>query len=268
MIKHMLSSALFAGFAVGLLTALLQYAFVEKDILLAEQYESGALVHFAPGPGAEGHVAMGAGNTAATETGAPAGTADEMPATSTAAENTEAGHDQDKHQADAETPPLQRHAKTVFFAIVTYTGYALLLVAAYAFAGQFGQQISVQTGLLWGLAGFAAFQLAPALGLEPEMPGTPSANLDTRQWWWVATALTTVAGLGLLAYGKGLVARLAGVALLALPHAIGAPELDSYSGVTPPELASSFAARTLGVGLIAWVTLGGLLAWFWTGKET
>jgi len=60
------------------------------------------------------------------------------------------------------------------------------------------------------------------------------------------------------------VPRLAGVVLLALPHLVGAPELEGFGGVVPPELASAFAARSLGVGLIAWVTLGWLLAWFWT----
>ena len=44
--KHMLSSALFAGFVAGLIFALLQYLFVEPDILLSERYETGELVHF------------------------------------------------------------------------------------------------------------------------------------------------------------------------------------------------------------------------------
>ena len=44
--KHMLSSALVAGFAAGLLCALLQFLLVQPKILLAEGYESGELVHF------------------------------------------------------------------------------------------------------------------------------------------------------------------------------------------------------------------------------
>ena len=146
MIKHMLSSALIAGFAVGVLVALLQYGFLEKDILLAEDYESGAKVHFQ-------------GVTA------PA---------------VVAAHDMNA-MAEAEVSSLARHALTVLFAGVTYVGYALLIVAAYAVAGQLGYPVPVQTGLLWGLAGFVVFQMAPAMGLQPDLPGTPSADLDARQ---------------------------------------------------------------------------------------
>ena len=44
--KHMLSSALVAGFAAGLLCALLQFLLVQPKIVLAERYEAGELVHF------------------------------------------------------------------------------------------------------------------------------------------------------------------------------------------------------------------------------
>ena len=47
MTKHMLASALFAGFAAALLAALLHFAFLERNILLAEHYEAGELQHFA-----------------------------------------------------------------------------------------------------------------------------------------------------------------------------------------------------------------------------
>lgn len=46
MIRNMVSSALAAGVAAWLLAALLHFAFVQKFILLAEDYESGAAVHF------------------------------------------------------------------------------------------------------------------------------------------------------------------------------------------------------------------------------
>ena len=227
MIKQMVTSAMIAGFAVGLLVALLQYGFLEKDILRAEDYESGAKVHFQ-------------GVTATLGV---------------------AGHDR-MAMAEGDASPLARHALTVLFAGVIYVGYALLMVAAYAVAGQLGYPVSLQAGLLWGLAGFFVFQMAPAMGLQPDLPGTPSAELDARQWWWLGTVVMTAAGLAVLTYARGIV-RLAGLGLMVVPHIVGAPELGTYAGVVPPELAAAVAARTLGIGLVAWVTMGGVLAWLW-----
>lgn len=258
MIYRMLSSALFAGFAAGLLAALLQYSFDEKLILLAERYESGELVHF--------QSAAPAGHDHSAATAAPADGTQAMPAAPAepAADAAATGHDH--AAAEEEVSPLKRHGLTVLFAILVYSGYALILVAAYATAEQWGYQPSVRDGLLWGLAGFAALQLAPAMGLEPELPGTPAADLDARQIWWLGTAIATAAGLGLMAFGRNALVKAVGVVLLALPHLIGAPELESFAGVVPPELASEFAARSLGVGLCVWVFLGAVLARFWSAR--
>lgn len=232
--KHMLSSALFAGFAAGLLCALLQYLLVEPKILLAERYESRELVHF---------------QGLATET--PSAPGMSVPA----------GHDRD--HAAAEPSASTRHGLTVFFAALIYCGYGLVMMAAIQLAEQFGVKFGLAQGILWGLAGFACFQLMPALGLEPELPGTPAADLTARQMWWGGTAICTAFGLWFLAYGSALWQRVIGVAVLALPHIWGAPELAAFGGVVPPELASSFAARSLGVGMITWMTLGGLLVTLW-----
>ena len=241
MTKHMLTSAVFAGFVAGLLAALLQFAFLEKPILLAEKYESRELVHF-----------QGVAVAAVTDMSMPAKPAPDA-AAPTSQLQTGAG----------ETSPVMRYLLSVLFAALIYTSYGLVMVAGFALANQFGRRVALQQGLLWGLAGFAAFQMVPALGMAPELPGILAAPLGARQFWWAASAVATVAGLGLLGYGRGLVPWGAALVLLVLPHVIGAPELDGYSGIVPPELAASFAARSLGVGLIAWVTLGGLLAWFW-----
>ena len=47
MIQRMLASALIAGFAAGLLAAVLHFALIQELIFLGEKYETGALVHFA-----------------------------------------------------------------------------------------------------------------------------------------------------------------------------------------------------------------------------
>jgi cobalt transporter subunit CbtA len=139
----------------------------------------------------------------------------------------------------------------------------LVLIAGIQLAEGMGLTLGPAQGLLWGLAGFLAFQLMPALGLEPELPGTPAADLNARQIWWVATAVCTVIGLWFTAYGTALWQRALGIVVLVAPHVWGAPELEGFGGVVPPELASSFAARSLAVGLVTWAVLGGLTLKFW-----
>ena len=255
MIQRMLASALFAGFAAGLLAALLHFAFVQKLILLAEQYETGALVHFQGVVPADSLASHSVDATAATESVAPA---DDTQMTEAV------GHDQ---EAD-ETSALERNGFTALFYGLTYVGYALLMVAGFALAEQFGRKVEVRQGLFWGLAGFAALQLAPAMGLAPELPGTVAADLAARQLWWAGTVLATMAGLGALAFGRGSVRWVFAIALLAAPHLIGAPHPEGFSGITPPELASEFAAHSLGVALIAWLALGVFATRLWVGKTT
>lgn len=235
--KHMLSSALFAGFAAGLLCALLQYIFVQPDILLAERYEAGDLTHFAGVVASDGHAHdHGSVDTA------------------------EAAHE---HGDAAPMPALQRQGLTVLFAVLTYSGYGLVLLAAIQMAEQFGVKIGLAQGVLWGLAGFLCFQMMPAMGLAPELPGTPGPDLTARQIWWAATAIATAVGLWFIAYGGAIWQRILGAGVLAAPHVWGAPTAPGFAGVAPPELASAFAAHSLGVGMITWMVLGGLLITFW-----
>lgn len=252
MIQKMLASALFAGVVAGLLAALLQFAFIQKPLLLAEEYESGRLVHFQGVAPAEGsHVA------ATVE-------ADQATHDATA-------HDADNHEdgADGAAPSaLKRNALTGLFLILVYTAYAALLVAGFGLALVYGRRIGAREGLLWGISGYAAFQLAPALGLAPELPGMLAAEVGARHVWWVGTVLATATGLGLLAYGRGGIAVALALALMAAPHLIGAPTVETYAGMAPPELAASFAARVLGVGLVVWAVLGWTAGALWSKEIT
>jgi cobalt transporter subunit CbtA len=261
MIKRMVTSAVFAGLAAGLLAALLHFAFVQKLILLGEQYETGVMVHFggvvASGEAGHDHAAMTPEEMAAMAPDTTTAAAPEVGAA-------EAGHEHHKHVPAAEGEGGPRNALTSLFFGVVYVSYGLILAAGFGVAETFGKKITLREGLLWGLGGFVAFQLAPAMGLEPDLPGTMAADLAARQLWWWGTAIATIAGLGLIGYGKGLPAYGLAVLLIALPHIIGAPELDGYSGVAPPELASAFAARGLGVGLTVWAVLGALTGYFWS----
>lgn len=237
----MLAGGLIAGFAAGLLAALLHFAFIQDLILLAEDYETGALVHFA-----------GAGH--------------DMGAAAEAGVAPSAGHDHASHfhGSSGEPPGLRRNALTVLFGTLIYAGYGLMLIAGFALAARFGKRIGAREGALWGVAGFAAFQLAPAMGLAPELPGTIAADLGARQIWWAGTVLATAAGIAMLAYGRGGLALVGGLALIAAPHLIGAPRIEGFFGIAPPELGAEFAARVLGVGLVVWTTLGWLAGRLWS----
>lgn len=162
-------------------------------------------------------------------------------------------------QSDRGAPPLAgdwlRHSMTVAFNIVTYTGYGLLLAAMISFASLKGITTTAKQGLIWGLCGYIAVQLAPAIGLPPELPGTIAAEVAQRQLWWISTILASAAGLGLIAFGRSYL-PLTGVVLMAIPHLLGAPHLDTFFGVAPPELAAEFATLSLGAAAAGWVLLG------------
>lgn len=244
MIQRMLTSAFVAGLAAGLLAALLHFAFVQNLILLGEHYETGQIVHF--GTAAAPQAATGHDHT--TPSAAPGADA-------------AAAHDH-----DTPASPLRRNSLTVLFTLLVQTGYGLLLVAGFALAEHFGTRISARDGVLWGGAGFIAFQLAPMMGLAPELPGTPGADLALRQIWWLGTVTATATGIALLAYGRGIALAALAVALLAAPHLIGAPQPDQFAGVAPPELAAAFAARVLGTSLAAWLMLGTVAGHLWAAR--
>ena len=243
MIQKLLASAVVAGGAAGLLAAVLHFAFVQDLILLGEEYESGALVHFT----AEGSTHD------YPEQGATAHDHDDV---------SEASHGHEHDEGDAASA-LVRNGLTVVFSVLVYVAYALILVAGYGLANAFDKRITAREGVLWGLAGFAAFQLFPAMGLAPELPGTIAADLGARQVWWWGTVVASIAGLGLLAYGSSALTILGGIALLAAPHVIGAPTLGEYAGTAPPEIGAAFSARVLGVGLVVWAALGWISGALW-----
>ena len=221
--KNVLVSAVFAGVAAGLIAAALQFMFVIPALLEGELFEQGIRVHF----GADG-----------------------------------------SPQSDRGAPGLGgewgRHAMTIGFNVVTYVGFGFLMVAAMALA-ELRQltTITPKQGLIWGLAGFVAIQLAPAIGLPPVLPGTIGAEVGARQAWWLGTIVASALGLWVLAFGRGGIA-LAGVVLLAVPHLIGAPRLDTFWGVAPPELAAQFVTVSLGSAAVGWTCLGFVAAWCWT----
>lgn len=156
-----------------------------------------------------------------------------------------------------------RDGLSVLLTALIYTGYALILVALMAHAAQRGAVIDARRGMLWGVAGFVAVQLAPAFGLPPEVPGAAAADLADRQLWWGATVIASATAIWLIAFGRDRIAWGAAAVLLLAPHLVGAPQPGAFTGPVPPELAALFAARALGTGLAAWVVLGACAGHFW-----
>ncbi|HTI85871.1 MAG TPA: CbtA family protein [Alphaproteobacteria bacterium] len=220
MITRVLWAAVIAGLIAGAVATAVQLTRLVPLIAIAEEYETAAAAHE--------HAAHADHGDAATAT---ADEADEW-----------------------EPTGWTRPAFTALFNALAGVGYGLLLVAGMTLAGR---PMTPTSGLLWGLAGFLAFAAAPAFGLPPELPGMPAADLVARQSWWIGTAVATAAGLAALAFGSRTV-KAVGVALLVVPHLIGAPHLAEHvagAGV-PAEFAAQFVAASMLSALLFWLALG------------
>ena len=160
-----------------------------------------------------------------------------------------------------------RHLMTLFFNLVTFTGFGFILIAAMALFQKRGFSLSKAEGIVAGVSGFIVFQLAPSVGLPPELPGTISVAVGLKQAWWIMTILSTTVGILLLFLGKYKVVSGAGIIFIIIPHLIGHPKLETYFGVAPPELAAEFASRALAVSLVTWIILGVISSQFWKYLE-
>jgi cobalt transporter subunit CbtA len=167
-------------------------------------------------------------------------------------ENAPAG---DHAEAWSPADGIERTLYTSFGNIVLGIGFALMLVAAFALHGG---EVDGRRGILWGIAGFAVFSLAPALGLPPEVPGAMAAELVARQGWWFATVGATALGLALMVFGRNTAWVVLGAVVLAAPHIIGAPQPEKLGGNVPPELAAHFVAASLVTAAVFWTVLGWL----------
>ena len=154
-----------------------------------------------------------------------------------------------------------RLAMTALVNILAGCAFALLLAAGVSVAPPADWRL----GFAWGVAGFAAFSLAPAAGMPPTLPGSVSAALEARQLWWAGCAAATAGGLAAVVFASAPLARAAGAALILLPHALGAPRAPGTpgagGGALPAELAASFVGASLAASFVFWLTLGGVGAW-------
>jgi cobalt transporter subunit CbtA len=234
MIRNLFAAALIAALAAGLLTAAIQHFRVTPLILHAETFE---------GEGGHSH-------------GAEPAVADHEHAEGTAE------HSHEAVAATAAEPEewapqdgFERTAYTTLATVLAAAGFALVIGAISMFANI---PITFANGFLWGIAGFIAFSLAPAYGLAPELPGMPAADVFPRQLWWAGTAIATGGAILLLAKTRAGWAFAVAIALVVVPHIIGAPAAPDEPSAVPAHLATEFAAVTLGTSLVFWLVLGTL----------
>jgi cobalt transporter subunit CbtA len=226
MIKRIARTAGFAGLLGALLLTLLQSFSVAPLILQAETYEN------APATEVHEH-----------------------------ADGAMAAH---SHDAEAWEPEdgWQRILSTTGGNLVVAVGFALMLAGLYTLRAP----SRTAEGLLWGLAGYATFCLAPTLGLPPELPGTAAADLLQRQTWWVGTAASTAAGIALLVFGKHWALKVLGVAIVLVPHVIGAPQPEVHSSLAPQALETQFIIAAQLTNAAFWLALGLISAWLFRRK--
>lgn len=155
----------------------------------------------------------------------------------------------------ASSAPMARFIDTFLFNVLNGVGFGLLLAAILVMRGV---PTGIGRGVLWGVAGFAVFALAPAAGLPPELPGSIAAPLEERQLWWLFAAAATAGGIALLALQTRRAWKGAGVLLILLPHIAGAPHVEVYGEILPAELAAAFVGVSLGAMALFWIVLGGV----------
>lgn len=235
--RRIVSAALWAGILAGLLLTAVQRVQIVPILLKAEAYEEQAA-------------------EVASASHAHASAEHEHEHAQAVAES---GH---HHDADAWKPEngWERTFYTAVSNVSLAVGFALLLGAAICFRGGVS---GWRSGLLWGLAGYAVFFVAPSLGLPPDVPGTEAARLPDRQLWWLMTVLASGAGLSLLIFSRSGVGRIAGGALLVVPHLISAPQPHIHSSTAPVELAHAFIYATILANAVFWLAMGGLMGLFY-----
>ncbi len=240
MFTRLLAAALASGVLAGVLISFVQEFTTTPLIRQAEKYESAARADLRPARAVLVRRAGGEGLIRFVQGGESHGGAGDR-----------GGH----APAWAPEDGIERTLFALLVNIVAGVAFAALLVTAF---GLRGAPVNARKGVVWGLAGFAVFAAAPSLGLPPEVPGAQAAGIGARQAWWAFAAASTGAGLWLLVFRVRIAFHIVGVALLALPHLIAAPNPELVGGPVPPELAGQFVAASLATSLVFWAMLG----WF------
>ena len=228
--SRIIYSAILVGFVAGILLTSLQIASLNPIIFAAESYQPDS---------AETAMAGGGGG--------------------------HSGHSHE-HDGGAWVPAhgLERTTYTLLANILASTGFAAMMLALMClFWLPRKSNISWSQGSLWGLAGFSALFLAPAIGLPPEIPGMTAAGVEHRQIWWALCALSVAIGLGIFAFTPVRIKAL-GLLFLVIPYSVGAPQVDGPQFRHPDpatvqaliDLHRQFVVSSAISNLVLWLILG------------
>lgn len=241
MFKTIIVSAFGAGLVVAATLSVVQSVTTEPLLFHAETFEGAE----APAPAAAPHE----------HANGEAHAHDATPAEAAAAPAHE--HDPDEWgPADG----FERTAYTFLANLLMGVGVSAVLLGLMSVRGD---AINARTGVLWGVAGFFAAALLPSLGLTPELPGTPAAELEARQVWWLATAAASAIGIALIVFSQSWLLKVAGLVIGVLPHVVGAPVPPSLEAAYPAVLAAEFATASLVVSALLWAGSGVAAGWLY-----
>jgi len=223
--RNIVFAAVIAGLLSGLLMTVMQSFSTVPLILAAETYENAD-------SGEAGH----------------SHSHDAAPAAGAAP----ADHHHDE-EAWAPADGFERFIYTASANILSAIGFALVAIALAEAIGGFG---GWRGGLMFGIAGFLTVSLAPGLGLPPELPGMPAAELGPRQVWWIATVICTAVAIGLFAYTRSALLAALAIVLIVAPHLVGAPLPPTHETAVPIELHARFVNAVYATNLVFWAVLG------------
>jgi cobalt transporter subunit CbtA len=147
----------------------------------------------------------------------------------------------------------QRTVTTTTASLLTGAGFAILLVGVSMLTNI---PITMHNGLIWGICGFIAVSLMPSIGLPPELPGMPAADLQTRQIWWVATIIATGAAIYMWINAKNYWWQICALIIAIMPQLFAPLKAAKTEGNLPASLASEFAANSLAANLVMWLAIG------------
>jgi cobalt transporter subunit CbtA len=243
--RQLIYAALGVGLLAGVLLTLVQQFQVMPLILAAEQYES---------------------------------TPPSLPTTQTAHSHHERATVEHGHQAWSPEDGNERLGFSLLSNVLAGIGMAMTLLGAMGWLQarrniqhqdkpyQAMIQTKIQTmiqGVGWGMAGFATFFVAPALGLPPEIPGIEAAPIGNRQTWWILTVLSTALSIALVVFAPKRW-KAVGVCLLFVPHLIALPpvpgpeflQTDPNTVAALTQLHHQFIVASTLSNFLYWILLG------------